>query len=473
MKFTSTRGHGGVVTGKEAIVQGLAPDGGLFMPEVIPQVDWRALPSWEDYPQLAAEILHLYLTDYSREELLAITRSGYEKFEPGVFELEVLDDTAILELFHGPTLAFKDFALALLSRLIAAGKGPETIRILTATSGDTGKAALAGFQDVPGMDIFVFYPTDGVSSMQKLQMQTQEGENVHVYGVRGNFDDAQGGVKAIFANEEIRRKLAEEHIHLSSANSINIGRLLPQLVYYFAAYLKMVDRGIIESGEVVDVSVPTGNFGDILAGYLAKEMGLPLGHFTCASNENDVLTKFFETGHYSANRPLVKTTSPSMDILVSSNLERFLHLVAEDKASTGQYMRELTETGEFTVDELPADMTGAMVTQGEVEETIGAVYEKFGYVLDPHTAVAYLAAQRAQESGRKKLVLATASPYKFPEAVARGLGLEVAGEEPMALLEAISRAWGREVPPALSELMEKPRRHTEVIAPEEMKGVIQ
>ena len=341
MKFFSTRDHSRIVTASQAIAQGLSDEGGLFVPESFPQVDVEALCQL-DYPELAAAVVSEYLTDYSKDFLAEAARTTYGEAFGGKagYLAPVEGDTYALELWHGPTCAFKDYALQLMPKLLVEAKKnlsrTEKTLILVATSGDTGKAALDGYHDIPGVEIAVFYPTGGTSEIQRLQMATQEGANVAVYAVRGNFDDAQTGVKKVFGDKVIAAKLAERNIRLSSANSINWGRLVPQIVYYFAAYAQLLKAGKISFGDKVDFCVPTGNFGDILAGYYAKQMGLPVGKLVCASNQNNVLTDFLSTGTYTAKREFYKTTSPSMDILVSSNLERLLyHVTGSDAEVAG------------------------------------------------------------------------------------------------------------------------------------------
>ena len=354
MKFFSTRDHSRIVTASQAIAQGLSDEGGLFVPERFPQVDVRALCQL-DYPTLAAAVVSEYLTDYSKDFLAEATRTTYGEAFGGKagYLAPVEGDTYALELWHGPTCAFKDYALQLMPKLLVEAKKnlsrTEKTLILVATSGDTGKAALDGYHDIPGVEIAVFYPTGGTSEIQRLQMATQEGANVAVYAVRGNFDDAQTGVKRVFGDKAIAAKLAERNIRLSSANSINWGRLVPQIVYYFAAYAQLLKAGKITFGDEVDFCVPTGNFGDILAGYYAKQMGLPVGRLVCASNQNNVLTDFLSTGTYTAKREFYKTTSPSMDILVSSNLERLLYHVTGSDAEVAGLMKNLNETGSYTV----------------------------------------------------------------------------------------------------------------------------
>lgn len=378
----------------------------------------------------------------------------------------------VAELFHGPTAAFKDFALQMLPYLMAPSAEGRKVRILTANSGDTGKAALAGFQDVENTDIFVFYPAHGVSTIQRRQMSTQRGNNVFVYGIEGNFDDAQRTVKEIFRDEALREASRNSGIEFSSANSINIGRLVPQVVYYLYSYLALVRRNTIAMGDAIDICVPTGNFGNILAAMYAREMGLPVGRFICASNKNHVLTDFISTGVYDKNRDFYKTTSPSMDILVASNIERYLHLVLKRDYKVREKMEALNATGRF---DIPMDainrskLVGYWSTDAEGEARIKEVFDRFGYLMDPHTAVAYDGAKK-HGSANHVLVMATASPYKFPETVADALGIQ--GEGDGDLLKKIQEAYGVEVPKPLTEVFDLPERFTESITVDEMKEVV-
>ena len=377
----------------------------------------------------------------------------------------------MLELFRGPTSAFKDVALSMLPQLLTAAKQEkgiaQEIRILTATSGDTGKAALVGFQDVPGVSICVFYPFGGVSQVQRAQMVTQEGENVHVCAVEGNFDDAQTGVKNIFAACQGKAL----PFLLSSANSINIGRLAPQIMYYFKSYADLLSRKVISLGDKVDFSVPTGNFGDILAGYLAKKLGLPVGRLICASNANNVLTDFLTTGVYDRRRPLLKTTSPSMDILVSSNLERLLYLLSGDTALVAGLMKDLSEQGFYRVPDallaaIQAEFAAGYCDDAQAEAVIGRVYREQGYLMDPHTACGWAAAE-THRGDAPTVVLSTASPYKFSTAVLTAIGADTSGSE-YDRMERMQTLTGIPIPPALAALRTKPERHTGVIPKEKM-----
>ncbi len=441
MKYISTRDNSLKVSSAEAIVRGLSPDGGLFVPEVIPHFASGELEKLAGltYPQLAADIMGRYLEDFSADELKSYTDAAYC---PGRYDsydtapVRKADGMYFLELWHGPTCAFKDMALQMLPYLLTASMkkcGEErTVCILVATSGDTGKAALEGFRDVPGTCIMVFYPVDGVSDIQKLQMASQQGGNVSVVSVNGNFDDAQTGVKRIFSSVDIAAKIADSGYVLSSANSINWGRLLPQIVYYIWTYLRLVNRGEVKMGDPVDFCVPTGNFGDILAGWYAKQMGLPVGRLICASNKNDVLTQFIETGVYDRNRPFFLTTSPSMDILISSNLERLLfHLSGFDSDLVAGYMKALSTEGKYVVCDdimksLRADFAAASLSEEDTAAAIREMWNSDGYLIDTHTAVAYGAA-KGMVASASMVIVSTASPYKFSPAVIAALGHEPDG----------------------------------------------
>lgn len=474
MKFFSTRDHDHIVTASQAIAQGLSDEGGLFVPERFPQVDVRALCQL-DYPTLAAAVISEYLTDYSKDFLAEATRTTYGEAFGGKagYLAPVEGDTYALELWHGPTCAFKDYALQLMPKLLVEAKKnlsrTEKTLILVATSGDTGKAALDGYHDIPGVEIAVFYPTGGTSEIQRLQMATQEGANVAVYAVRGNFDDAQTGVKRVFGDKTIAAKLAERNIRLSSANSINWGRLVPQIVYYFAAYAQLLKAGKIAFGDEVDFCVPTGNFGDILAGYYAKQMGLPVGRLVCASNQNNVLTDFLSTGTYTAKREFYKTTSPSMDILVSSNLERLLYHVTGSDAEVAGLMKSLNETGSYTVrpETLAAireSFDCGWSSEEQVAGEIRARYEKDGYLCDTHTAVAFHVAAQKKRDGVPMVVLSTASPFKFPRSVLEALG-HTAPENDFEAMQALEEATGRTAPASLAALRQKAERFSTVIDP--------
>ena len=480
MQFFSTRDQSRKVTASEAIAQGLSQEGGLFVPESFPQVDVQALCGL-DYPTLAAEILKQYLTDYSPEFLTSATQQSYGSAFGGKAGAmaPVCPGTWALELWHGPTCAFKDYALQLMPKLLVEAKRnlgrTEQTRILVATSGDTGKAALDGYHDVPGVDIAVFYPTGGTSEIQRLQMATQEGANVAVYAVQGNFDDAQTGVKKVFGDPAVAAVLAEKGVRLSSANSINWGRLVPQIVYYFAAYGQLLRAGEISFGDPVDFCVPTGNFGDILAGYYAKRMGLPVGMLICASNENNVLTDFLSTGCYAARRTFYKTTSPSMDILVSSNLERLLYHITGSDAAVAGWMQSLNETGSYTVDKdtlaaIQQSFSCGWASEAEVCQEIRARYEQDGYLCDTHTAVAFHVAAQKKRENVPMVVLSTASPFKFPRSVLEALG-HTAPENDFEAMSALEAATGRTAPASLAALRTKAERFHAVIRPEQIAQV--
>ena len=477
MIYQSTRNDALTATSAEAILDGMAKDGGLFSPRTLSGLlsDWQSLLPLSTRG-MATKILSALLPSFTEEEMAALVARAYEnKFETDDLTptVSVGDDT-ILELFRGPTSAFKDVALSMLPVLMTAAREKcgvtDEILILTATSGDTGKAAMEGFRDIPGTKIIVFYPHGGVSPVQQAQMATQGGKNVCVCAVRGNFDDAQTGVKRIFAAVEKDDLLRGKGVRLSSANSINIGRLAPQVVYYFRAYADLVQRGTVKPGEPVDFCVPTGNFGDILAGYFAKELGLPVGKLVCASNANNILTDFLCTGVYDRNRPFYKTVSPSMDILVSSNLERLLYLLCGDAKLIRTLMQSLSETGVYTVpDELKAKLDALFFAgccdDADTKATIGTVWQQYGYLMDTHTAVAYAVAQqyKAANPGHAPVViLSTASPYKFPAAVLEGLGA-AQGEDEFASMAEIERLTGVPTPKNLKTLAERPVRHRDVI----------
>ena len=472
MNNQSTRNHRLQASSAAAVLEGIAADGGLYIRDDLSTMnfDWEGLLG-EDSLTMSARILSALLPDIPDMETLV--KQGYEgKFETDeLMPLAQVGDRYVLELFRGPTSAFKDVALSLLPRLITSAKTvcgvDDEIVILTATSGDTGKAALEGFHDVPGTRIIVFYPHGGVSTVQQAQMATQEGSNVCVCAVRGNFDDAQTGVKNIFA------ACQDKDLHgvrLSSANSINIGRLAPQVMYYFRAYADLVKAGRIRVGDTVHYVVPTGNFGDILAGYFAKLMGLPVGKLVCASNANDVLTEFLSTGVYDKRRPFHKTTSPSMDILVSSNLERMLYLLSDgDDAYVAGLMRQLRDEGRYQVtDKMLARLheifSCACCDDAQAAEVMGRVWREHGYVCDPHTAVAWHAADAFMEQadGAPVVVLSTASPYKFPAAVLSALG-EEPGDDEFAMMDKLSALTGTPIPKNLATLREKQVRHKDVI----------
>ena len=480
MQFFSTRDQSRRVSASQAIAQGLSEEGGLFVPESFPQVDVKALCGL-DYPAMAAAVLREYLTDYDPAFLAGAAAATYGEAFGGKagYLAPVEGDTWALELWHGPTCAFKDYALQLMPKLLVEAKRnlgrTEKTLILVATSGDTGKAALDGYHDIPGVEIAVFYPTGGTSEIQRLQMATQEGANVAVYAVRGNFDDAQTGVKRVFADKEIAARLAQRNICLSSANSINWGRLAPQIVYYFAAYAQLLKAGKIAFGDEVDFCVPTGNFGDILAGYYAKQMGLPVGRLVCASNQNNVLTDFLRTGVYTARRAFYKTSSPSMDILVSSNLERLLWHVTGSDAEVAGLMDRLNREGSYTV--RPETLAAIQETfacgwssEEEVAAEIRTRWERDGYLCDTHTAVAFHVAGQQKRAGVPMVVLSTASPFKFPRSVLAALG-HAAPENDFEAMQALEQATGRTAPASLAGLRQKPERFDAVIDPSQIAEV--
>lgn len=485
--YKSTRNSNIKVTASEAILTGLAPDGGLFVPERIPALDLsvRELKGMS-YQEVAYVVMKQFLTDFTEEELKGCIRKAYDgKFDTKeIAPLVKAGDIYYLELFHGATIAFKDMALSVLPHLltVSAKKNhvDNRIVILTATSGDTGKAALAGFADVEGTQMIVFYPKNGVSRIQELQMVTQKGSNVDVVAIHGNFDDAQSGVKAMFENKELCRELAEKGYQFSSANSINIGRLVPQVVYYVFAYVKLLENEEITEGENINVVVPTGNFGNILAAYYAKQMGVPIGKLICASNENKVLYDFFQTGTYDRNREFMLTTSPSMDILVSSNLERLIYLLTgEDFGQTGELMGKLKSDGRYQItDEMRgrlADFVGGYASEEDTAEKIKEVYEKTGYVMDTHTAVAaHVCCKYRETSGddTKCLVAATASPYKFVKSVMSAIHDDYADADEFDLLQEFSKVSGVEMPQAVRDLMEADVLHSRECDPEGMESVV-
>ncbi len=476
--FRSTRStEKATVTAAQAIKQGLADDGGLFVPEYIPALTEEDILSLckKSYAERAAKILSMFLTDYTEEELLEDCKLAYspESFIGGAAPLvSIKAPLEIMELWHGPTAAFKDMALQimprLLSRALVKTGEKRTALILVATSGDTGKAALEGYRDIDGVKIMVFYPVDGVSHVQKLQMATQTGSNVNVCAIEGNFDDAQTGVKEIFGDAEMAKKLDAKGYVFSSANSINWGRLAPQIVYYVSAYCDLLNAGKCKFGDKFNVCVPTGNFGNIFAGYIAKLMGLPVNRFICASNTNNILTDFLRTGTYDRNRDFHLTMSPSMDILISSNLERLLYFAAGSER-TAAYMKSLKETGKYTVDadvlaEIQKNFVGYYASEEQTAETIRSIYNECNYLADTHTAVAIYAAEQYLADTKESLPLvvdSTASPYKFANNVYRSL----AGKDPesdLAALDQLTELTGVEIPYPLVGLAKRPVNFTMV-----------
>ena len=490
MKYISTRGTAPAIVSKKAIIKGIAEDGGLYVPDSFPSLGVNPFSDviGESYAKRAVKVLEAFLTDYTRAEISQACADVYaNNFDsPLTAPVRFLDaGTAILELWHGPTLAFKDMALQLMPRLLTTaiqseGEG-DRVAILVATSGDTGKAALEGFADVEGVSIFVFYPHEGVSEMQRLQMVTQRGQNVGVCGVVGNFDDAQTGVKQIFAGREINARLKNSHYRLSSANSINWGRLAPQVAYYYAGYEAMVDAGKVQRGQRINICVPTGNFGNILAAYYAIRCGLPVAKLVCASNINKVLTDFIRTGRYDRRREFYKTESPSMDILISSNLERLLfELTGRLSEPIRDWMKRLTEDGAYTIpkealDRLQSLFYGGFADHQETSRAIRRGYEKHGYLMDPHTAVGYsVLGEYREESGDSMptLLASTASPFKFNRAVLEALGRDISGKDEFSLLQELSSMTGQPIPFKLVELKSLPERHRAVCQKQEMADTL-
>ena len=480
MNYISTRGNNQKMTSAQAIIAGLADDGGLFVPDELPQVDMEFIKGLTklSYQERAARVLGCFLTDYTDEEIKGCVERAYGggKFDDAaVAPLNIMeDDVSVLELWHGPTSAFKDMALQLLPQLLSTAlkkTGEKNqVLILVATSGDTGKAALEGFKDVEQTKIIVFYPENGVSRIQKLQMVTQQGENVAVTAVKGNFDDAQSGVKAIFSDREFNAKLNEAGVSLSSANSINWGRLVPQIVYYFSAYADLLKAGVIRAGDEISFTVPTGNFGDILAGYYALRMGLPVKKLICASNTNNVLTDFLTTGVYDRNRDFFKTISPSMDILISSNLERLLYHVTNDAAQVAEWMKSLAETGRYDVGaevlaKIQATFGCDWADDEKTMETINAVYGERKYIADTHTAVAWDSAHKYMLQGNAEpmVVVSTASPYKFNESVLTALGEIIEGMDEFQLLDKLQSLNSFKIPAGLAALKNAQVRHSNVV----------
>lgn len=473
--YKSTRNSEKTVTASEAILKGLADDGGLFVPVSIPKLD-VTLDELKDmsYQETAYAVMKQFLTDFTEEELKNCIAKAYDsKFDTEeIAPLAKVEDTYYLELFHGATIAFKDMALSILPHLLTTSAKKNNVKneivILTATSGDTGKAALAGFADVEGTKIIVFYPKNGVSKVQELQMVTQKGDNTSVVAIHGNFDCAQSGVKAIFENKELAKEMDEAGYQFSSANSINIGRLVPQIVYYVYAYAKLLQNEEIVAGEEINVVVPTGNFGNILAAYFAKQMGVPIDKLICASNDNKVLYDFFETGVYDKNREFILTISPSMDILISSNLERLVYMIAGcDAEKNSELMKALKEKGVY---ELSADMKANLsdfaagyATEAEVKEKIAQIYKKTGYVMDTHTAVAavvYDNYQKNSKDAKKTVIASTASPYKFSRSVMTAIDPRYEELEEFDLVDALEVISNVEIPNAVEEIRDAKILHT-------------
>ncbi|MCQ5034552.1 threonine synthase [Coprococcus sp. DFI.6.81] len=472
--YKSTRDAEKTVTASQAILKGLADDGGLFVPVSIPKLPVSLGELKEmTYQEIAYTVMKEFLTDFTEEELKSCIAKAYDsKFDTEeIAPLAKVEDAYYLELFHGATIAFKDIALSILPHLLTTSAKKNQVKneivILTATSGDTGKAALAGFADVEGTKIIVFYPKNGVSRVQELQMVTQKGDNTSVVAIHGNFDNAQSGVKAMFENKELEKELNEAGYQFSSANSINIGRLVPQVVYYVYAYAKLLQNEEIAEDEEINVVVPTGNFGNILAAYYAKNMGIPIAKLICASNENKVLYDFFQTGTYDRNREFVLTTSPSMDILISSNLERLIYKISgEDARKDTDLMTELKTKGSYAITgEMKAnlaDFAAGYATEEQVAKTIHDIYEDTGYVMDTHTAVAatvYKAYREDSEDDRKTVIASTASPYKFAGSVMSAIDPKYKGQDDFKLIEELQKVSGTELPNAIKEIMNAEIRH--------------
>ncbi len=486
MQYKSTRSSA-TLTASQAIIKGLADDGGLFLPVSVPKlaIPLENLPALS-YCETAYLVMKDFLDDFTEEELKDCIGKAYdEKFDTKeIAPIHQANDQYFLELYHGATIAFKDMALSLLPHLLTCAMKKnhvdKEVVILTATSGDTGKAALAGFGGVKGTRIIVFYPKGGVSHIQELQMVTTKESNTKVIAVKGNFDDCQSGVKKIFNDEAFKKELDEKGFCFSSANSINIGRLIPQIVYYVYAYGRMVGNGAIKAGEELNFTVPTGNFGNILAGFLAKKMGLPVGKLICASNENNVLFDFFKTGVYDRNRDFVLTTSPSMDILISSNLERLIYLsCGEDDVKNRELMENLAKTGKYEItEEMKAylrDFYGVWATEEQVKETIRSVYDACGYVIDPHTAVAAFADKKwKEESGAvtKSVVLSTASPYKFSESVLKAIDKGSIPADDFAMADRLCELWGEKIPNAVEGIRNAEILHKDVCEIAAMKDAV-
>lgn len=486
MKYKSTRGSIYTKTAPEAIIAGLAEDKGLYVPDSFPQLPFKIEDmQGKTYKEIAFQVMKAFFPDYTDEEMKHCVDGAYDgKFEAeDVVPLVDAADTHFLELYHGRTAAFKDMALSILPYLLTTAikkeKEDHKICILTATSGDTGKAALEGFADVEGTEIIVFYPNEGVSEVQERQMVSQEGVNTHVFAINGNFDNAQSGVKAIFNDDKIAEELAAKGVKLSSANSINIGRLVPQVAYYVYSYIKLVERGAIKNGEPMNVVVPTGNFGNILAAYYAYKMGMPVNRFICASNENKVLTDFINTGVYDIRREFHLTNSPSMDILISSNLERLLyHLSGDDGEQIKALMEDLDGKKVYEVsDKIKEGLKvfyGGFATVEETNETIGKVYKEAGYLMDTHTAVAYKVYEDYKNATGDKIpavIASTASPYKFADSVAKAIGLAEC-KDGFEYVREVNEATRVPVPLGLKDLDKKPVLHTGVLDIDQMAQAV-
>ncbi|WP_302629560.1 threonine synthase [uncultured Eubacterium sp.] len=485
--YKSTRSKDGYLKASEAILKGLADDGGLFVPTEIPKLDVSIEElSKMTYQQVAYEVMKLYFTDFTEEELKDCINKAYDsKFDTEeIAPLAEVDGAYYLELFHGKTIAFKDMALSILPHLLTTSAKKNNVKneivILTATSGDTGKAAMAGFADVPGTRIIVFYPNGGVSPIQEKQMVTQKGNNTYVVAIEGNFDQAQSGVKAIFGDKELAKEMDEKGFQFSSANSINIGRLVPQVAYYVYAYAKLYAEGKIAKDQLINVDVPTGNFGNILAAYYAKNMGLPIAKLICASNENKVLFDFFKTGEYDKNREFILTTSPSMDILISSNLERLIYKIAGNDASKNtELMNGLKNEGKYEItDAMKAELTdfyGNYATEEETAKIIKDTYEKTGYVMDTHTAVAACVYKKyINETGDDKVtvIASTASPFKFTRSVMDAIDPKYDTLSDFELVDELSKIANVKVPNAIEEIRNAEVRHNNLVEVDGMKDIV-
>ena len=485
--YRSTRDNTVSVKASEAILKGLSADGGLFVPEKLPQLNTPlSVLAGMSYQEVAFEVMKEFFTDFTCEELKDCISKAYDsKFDTEeIAPIAKVGDTYYLELFHGPTIAFKDMALSILPHLMITSAKKNNIKndivILTATSGDTGKAALAGFADVPGTKIIVFYPKSGVSAVQEKQMVTEKGKNTHVVAIKGNFDDAQTGVKEIFNNKELIQELDENGYQFSSANSINIGRLIPQVAYYVYTYAKLLENQEIENGEAINLVVPTGNFGNILAAFYAKEMGIPVNKLICASNDNKVLYDFFKAGSYNRNRDFILTSSPSMDILISSNLERLIYSACQaDSKKNLELMNSLNQDGIYTITEemkeYLKDFQGDFATEAEVAETIRRIFKETNYLLDTHTAVAAAVREKYKKENSeniKTVIISTASPYKFARSVMEAIDNKYGQMEDFALIDIMKEVSGVELPKAIEEIRNAEIKHKTVVEVEEMEKTV-
>ncbi len=478
MKYTSTRDGSVETDGASAVIDGISADGGLYVPVALPKLDYTEFLGL-DYIKRADKVLRAFF-DFDVSGVAQDAYGTFDTDEPApVVKLD--DRLFVLELWHGKTHAFKDMALSVLPRLLVRAKAEKSVAsktlVLVATSGDTGKAALEGFKDVDGTEVCVFYPTDGVSRVQKLAMQTQAGDNVRAVGITGNFDDAQTAVKTAFRDDRLKTALGENNITMSSANSINIGRLVPQIAYYYSTYCDLVDAGEIKAGDKIDFIVPTGNFGNILAGWYALKMGLPINKLVCASNRNNVLTDFIKTGEYDVNREFYKTESPSMDILISSNLERLIYETSgRDATKTAERYAELKATGRFSVSEDEIDAIRETFAcdyadDDDTEQAIADMFDEYGYLIDTHTAAAYAVAMR-RELVRPTVVVSTANPYKFAPAVLRALGEPAQGEATADTLRELEDVTAMDVPQSLADVFDLPVRFDDVVAPDRISDYI-